>query len=44
MRLVLGEVLQQAELQVPAGFTPQWRHAPITHPAQRVPLLLQALA
>jgi cytochrome P450 len=42
IRLVLGEVLQQAELKLPAGFTPHWRHAPITHPVQRVPLLFQA--
>lgn len=43
MRLVLGELLGRAELQWPAGLTPSWRHAPITHPATRAPLKLQLL-
>lgn len=42
MRLVLGEVLGRAELGLPPGLPLQWRHAPITHPAQQGPLLLHA--
>lgn len=40
MRLVLGEVLRRATLSLPPGAQPQWRHAPITHPVQGMPLLL----
>ncbi|NBT11338.1 MAG: cytochrome P450 [Betaproteobacteria bacterium] len=43
MRLVLGELLARAELHLPTGLLPQWRHAPITHPVQRQPLLLKPL-
>jgi cytochrome P450 len=42
MRLVLGELLVRVELRLPPGLQPQWRHAPITHPVQQGPLLLQA--
>lgn len=43
MLLVLGEVLSRAELSLPPGAQPQWRHAPITHPIERLPLLLRPL-
>jgi len=43
MRLVLGELLLQARWSLPLGLSPQWRHAPITHPTQGGPLLLQPL-
>ena len=39
MRLVLGELLRRAQWRLPEGITPTWRHAPITHPVERVPLL-----
>jgi cytochrome P450 len=43
MRLVLGELLRHARCLLPAGITPRWRHAPITHPVDQVPLMLQRL-
>ncbi len=40
MRLVLGELIRRARWSLPPGHTPRWRHAPITHPLERVPILL----
>ena len=42
MRLVLTEVLRHASLHLPPGQSPRWRHAPITHSADRLPILLRA--
>lgn len=39
MRLVLGALLKSAQWHLPEGSTPTWRHAPITHPVERIPLL-----
>jgi len=43
MRLVLSEVLSRAQLSLLPGSRPRWRHAPITHPVERMPLLLRPL-
>jgi cytochrome P450 len=43
MRLVLGELLRHAKCVLPSSITPHWRHAPITHPVDQIPLTLQRL-
>lgn len=39
MRLVLGALIRRARWHLPLGHTPQWRHAPITHPLDRLPIV-----